>query len=116
MIMLHTFIPAATGAGTVYVPVPADMTVLGFAACPSTATGGTSTVTVSSGSTALGTAAIGAADAAGVITAGTMHATLATRKTKVGATIPVKVAVDARSNSAAIFVTLFLDEFALQRD
>jgi hypothetical protein len=116
MVIVTTQIPAATGAGTVYVPVPADMTVLGFSACPSTATGGTSTVTVSSGSTALGTAAIGAADAAGVITNATMHATLATRKTKVTKAIPVKVAVDARSNSSSIFVSLWLDEFALQRD
>lgn len=116
MKMLHTFFPAATGAGTMYVPVPADMTVLGFSCCPNTATGCTSTVTVSSGSTALGTAAIGAADGAGVITAATMNATLATRKTKVTSTVPVKVAVDARTNSSLIYVTLFLDEYALQKD
>lgn len=116
MILLHTIIPAATGAGTVYIPVPADMTVLGFYCTPSTATGCTSTVTASSGSTALGTAAIGAADAAATITASTMNATLATRKTKLTSAIPLKIAVDARTNSSAIFVTVKLDEFALQRD
>ena len=116
MIILNTIIPAGTGAGSVYIPVPADMTVLGFAATPSTATGSTSTVTAVSGSTTMGSAAIGAAVAAGTITAATMSTTLATRKTKVTSTVPLKIAVDARTNSAAIYVSVFLDEFALQRD
>jgi hypothetical protein len=116
MIIVNTLIQAGTGAGLSYIPVPADMTVLGFKACPSTATGCTSSVTVLSGSTTLGTAAIGAADGAGVITAGTMSATLATRKTVVTTTVPLKVAVDARTNSCTIYVSVFLDEFALQRD
>ena len=116
MVIVTTQIPAATGAGTVYVPVPADMTVLGFSVTPSTATGCTSTVTASSGSTALGTAAIGAADAAATITNATMNATLATRKTKLTKAIPLKLAVDARTNSSAIFISVWFDEFALQRD
>lgn len=116
MKMIHTIIPAGTGAGTVYIPVPSTMTVLGFSATPSTATGCTSTVTATSGSTALGTAAIGAADAAATVTAATMNATLATRKTTVTTTVPLKISVDARTNSSAIFVGVWLDEFALQRD
>lgn len=116
MKIIHTIIPAATGAGTVYVPVPSDMTVLGFAVTPSAVTGSVSTVTASSGATALGTAAIAAAGAAGTVVAATMNATLATRKTKITTTVPLKIAVDARTNSAAIFVSVWLDEFALQRD
>jgi hypothetical protein len=116
MIIVNTLIQAATGAGFSYIPVPANMTVLGFKACPSAVTGCTSTVTLLSASTTLGSAAIGAADAAGAITAGTMDTTLATRKTVVTATVPLKVAVDARTNSSTIYVSVFLDEFALQRD
>lgn len=116
MKMITTIIPAGTGAGTVYIPVNADYTVLGLSATPSAVTGCASTVTVSSGATALGTAAILSATAAGAIIEGVMDATVATRKTKVTTAIPLKVAVDARTNSTAIFVTLSLDEFALQRD
>lgn len=109
-------IPAGTGAGTLYIPVPADMTVLGFKVTPSTATGCTSSVVAMSGATTMGTAAIGAADGAGTITAATMDTTVATRKTKVTATVPLKISVDARTNSAAIFGSVFLDEHALQLD
>jgi len=109
-------IPAGTGAGTLYIPVPADMTVLGFAVTPSAVTGCTSTVTLSSGSTAVGTAAIASDTAAAAIITATMNATLATRKTKLTSAIPLKVAVDARTNSTAIFGSVWLDEFALQRD
>jgi hypothetical protein len=116
MKLVPFIIPAGTGAGTIYIPVDADYTVLGFYVTPSTATGCTSTVTATSGSTALGTAAIGAADAAATVTASTMSATLATRKTKITATVPLKIAVDARTNSSAIFGSVKLDEFALQRD
>lgn len=116
MKMINTIIPAGTGAGTVYVPVPADMTVLGFSVTPSAVTGSVSTVTASSGATALGTAAIAAAGAAGTVVDATMSTTLETRKTKVTKTVPLKLAVDARTNSAAIFISVWLDEFALQRD
>jgi len=116
MKILNFIIPAGTGAGTLYIPVPADMTVLGFAVTPSAVTGSVSTVTLSSGSTALGTAAIAADTAAAAIISATMNATLATRKTKITAAIPLKVAVDARTNSTAIFGSVWLDEFALQRD
>jgi len=109
-------IPAATGAGTVWIPVDATYTVLGFYVTPSTAPGGTSTVTVTSGTADLGAAAIGATDAAGTVTSATMSSTLATRKTIVSPTVPLKIVVDARSNSCAIFGTIKLDEFALQRD
>lgn len=116
MKLVNTIITAGTGAGTVYIPVEADHTVLGFYVTPSTATGCASTVTVSSGATALGTAVIATAQAAATITAATMNATLATRKTKVSATVPIKVDVDARTNSAEIYVSVLLDESALQRD
>jgi hypothetical protein len=115
-VIVNTIIPAGTGAGTVYIPVDADYTVIGFYCTPSTATGCTSTVTATSGSTAVGTAAIGAADAAAAITAATMNATLATRKTKITSTVPLKIAVDARTNSSTIYVTVALDPFALQKD
>lgn len=116
MKILTTFIPAATGAGTVYVPVPANMTVLGFDVTPSAVTGSVSTVTASSGATALGTAAIAADTAAGAIINGVMSTTLATRKTVITKAVPLKLAVDARTNSSAIFISVYLDEFALQRD
>ena len=116
MIPFTTIIPADTGAGVVYIPVPADMTCLGFSATHSTATGCVSSVTASSGSTVLGTAAIGAAVAAATITNATMSTTTATRKTKLTKAIPLKIAVDDRTNSAAIYVTAYMDEFALQSD
>jgi len=116
MKMISAMIPAATGAGTIYIPVPSDMTVLGFSITPSAVTGSVSTVTLSSGATAVGTAALAADTAAGAIINATMNATLATRKTKITKAIPLKVAVDARTNSTAIFVGIWLDEFALQRD
>jgi hypothetical protein len=109
-------IPAGRGAGTVYIPVDKDYTVTGFYVTPSGVTGSVSTVTVSSGNTGLGTAAIAADTAAAAIISATMNATLATRKTKVTAAIPIKVAVDARTNGVAIFGSVKLDEFALQRD
>ncbi|HBA73472.1 MAG TPA: hypothetical protein DCZ63_15155 [Geobacter sp.] len=92
------------------------MTVVGFAVTPSGVTGSVSTVSVLSGSTTMGTAVLATDTAAGAIISATMSATLATRKTKVTATVPLKVSVDARSNSVAIFGSVFLDEFALQRD
>ena len=116
MKLVHTIIPAGTGAATVYIPVDTDYTVLGFKVTPSAVTGSASTVTASSGATALGTAPILSATAAGAIISSTMNATLATRKTKITSAIPLKIAVDARTNSTSIFVTVFLDEFALQRD
>jgi hypothetical protein len=109
-------IEAGTGAGATYIPVPADHTVLGFDVTPSAVTGCTSTVSAISGSTTVGSAAIGAAGAAGTIVNGTMSTTLATRKTKVSKTVPLKMSVDARTNSTAIFGSVYLDEFALQSD
>ena len=116
MIVISGLIEAATGAGATYVPVPANMTVLGFACTPSTATGCTTTVTAVSGSTTLGTASITTAQAAATISAATMSTTLATRKTVVTSTVPLKINVDARTNSSTIFFSVFLDEYALQRD
>lgn len=109
-------IPAATGAGSVYILVPANMTVLGYDVTPSTATGCTSTVSAISGSTTVGTAEIGAAVAAATVVNATMNATLATRKTVVTKAIPLKMSVDARTNSSLIYGSVYLDEFALQRD
>lgn len=114
--LVNAKITAGTGAGTVYIPVDADYTVLGFYVTPSAVTGCVSTVSVYSGATAVGTAAITAAQAAGTITASTMNSTLATRKTKVTKTIPIKVSVDARTNSTEIYVGILLDEHALQSD
>ena len=116
MIPFTTIIPAATGAGTVYIPVPANMTMLGASATPSTATGCESTITFSSGSTAVGTLVVATAQGAGTVSNAIMHATTATRKTLFTKAIPIKVTVDARSNSAYIYVTVYMDEFALQSD
>lgn len=116
MKMISGMIAAATGAGFTLVPVPADMTVLGFDVTPSTATGCASTVSLKSGSTTLGSAAVLTATAKADIINGAMSTTLATRKTLVTKTVPLEVAVDARTNSSAIFFTVYLDEFALQRD
>jgi hypothetical protein len=116
MKIINAIIPAGTGAGTIYIPVPSNMTVLGMDATPSTASGCTSTVDLISGSTTVGSAAIGAAVAAATITSAVMSTTLATRKTLITKAIPLKITVDARTNSCAIFLSVYLDEFALQRD
>ena len=108
--------PTGTGAASLDILVPSDMTVLGFAATPSAVTGCTSSVTCASGTTVVGTAAIASDTAAHAVINATMSTTLATRKTKVGAATPLRVAVDARTNSVAIYGSVFLDEFALQRD
>ena len=114
--IISTIIPAGTGAGSVYIPVPANMTVLGFDATPSAVTGSTSTVSVLSASTTMGTAAILTDTAAGAIINGVMNATLATRKTVITRAVPLKVAVDARTNSTTIYVSVYLDQHALQKD
>lgn len=116
MKIISGMIAAATGAGFTLVPVPDNMTVLGFDVTPSTATGSASTVSLKSGSTVLGTAPILTATAKAAIINGAMSSTLATRKTLITKAVPLEIAVDARTNSSAIFFTVYLDEFALQRD
>jgi hypothetical protein len=114
--IVNCLIQAGTGAGFSYIPVPANMTVLGFDATPSAVTGCTSTVSLLSGATTLGAAAILTDTAAGAIINGVMSATLATRKTVITKTVPLKVAVDARTNSTTIYVSVYLDQHALQKD
>ena len=116
MIILPTKISPATGAGGTYVPVPANMTLLGYDVTTSAVTGCTSTVIAKSGSTTIGTCALASDTAAGAIINGVMSTTLATRKTLLTKAIPLKFEVDARTNSCEIFITAYLDEFALQRD
>jgi len=116
MIIVPFVFPTATGAAALDILVPADMTVLGFSITPSGVTGSISTVTVSSGTTALGTAALAVDTAAHAVINATMNATLATRKTKITKAIPLRVALDARTNSVAVWGSVYLDEFALQRD
>jgi len=116
MKIISGLVEAATGAGFTVVPVPANMTVLGFDVTPSTATGCATAVTVKSGSTTMGTASVLTDTAKLAIINGTMSTTLATRKTLLTKAIPLEVAVDARTNSSAIYFSLYLDEFALQKD
>jgi len=92
------------------------MTVIGADCTVSATTNCATTVSLMSGATTMGTMAVLTDTAPAAVITAVMSATLATRKTKVTKAIPLKVYVDARTQAAAIFVTLYMDEFALQRD
>ncbi len=116
MKIINGVIAAGTGAGFALVPVPANMTVLGFDVTPDAVTGSESTVTIENGTLVMGTAVVAADTAKGEIINGVMSSTLATRKGLLTKAVPLEVAVDARTNSTEIYFSVYLDEFALNKD
>lgn len=111
-------VPASTGTITSYLPVLSDHTVLGgYVVCNANAADAELTVTLKSGSTTIGVATIPDTTAVGVPVAITMNATLATRKTKVGASTPLTLVTGGQQTASIGFdCVLKLDEFAIPRD
>jgi hypothetical protein len=110
-------IPANTGGLTVYVPAFENCTVLGAKVVNNTAPGGSGTaISLAVGSTTIGTVTVGAADGAATVSSMVMSSTLATRKTPVTATVPLKVVAAASTNSTAYDVLVRFDDSALTRD
>jgi hypothetical protein len=111
-------VTASASAVTAYVPVVETCTVLGgYAVCNGVTLDEISTVLLKSGSTTLGTATFADNSAAGTVAAFVMDTTLATRKTKVTAAIPLSIVTGGEQTTVSGFdVVVRLDPLACPRD
>ena len=110
-------IPANTDGLTVYIPAFENCTVLGAKVVNNADPGGSGcAVSLAVGSTTIGTVTVAKGAAIGSVASMVMDTTLATRKTPVTATAPLKVVAAASTNSTAYDVLVRFDDFALTRD
>ena len=110
-------VPSNTAGATVYIPAFNACTVLGAKVVNSAAPGGSGTaVSLVVGSTTIGTVTVGAAAAAATVSSVVMNATLATRKTPISATVPLRVVAAASTNATAYDVLVSFDDHARTRD